>query len=296
MPGLWMDAAKKIDENFLLSCCLVLLLELSSLLLSLPFAWPCYLLAGYIFWRIDIADMSKTTSLFSALPILILMNSSVADLKFIFTLNFALAIGFEGMAIYILRRTNSWTFLVEVFTVIFLALTLLLTILAPNLTLPLQQYIAQMQGLKPDEISLPLGLLLSSTAVEVMLCAWMSSRMTARVRPMSEALLASAREIRVGVAILLATLLVPLILYLLGISIDSFKYGLAFPYVIAGVSLLSWVYLTHRNSKKNSNKSIIWLIFIFLYATFMPLALGLIGLIDVGLNLIEKYQNYLKRR
>lgn len=292
-----MDIAKKIDTNLPISCLLVLLAQVAAVAYSLPLAWPCYFLASFILWKANLNLLPKLALLFMLVPVsFLLADNNVGSLKFLLTFSMFLTVLLESISISILKKTNSWPLLVEVITIIMLVCLCLIEIIFPNLTATFIDYIAKVNEISADAVNFPPGIFIAGITLEALLFVWLGSRLSLKIRPMSEAMLSSASEIRVGISLLIASFVLPVILYVLNLSLISVMYILAFPFVLSGLSLLSWIYKEYKKQQKKNNSSFIWLIFIFLYATLLPLALGILGLIDIGLNLREKYQNYLKRR
>lgn len=291
MPSFIKDIARKIDDNLILSCFVLVAAETLSIIYTLPLAWLCYLLSGYIFWKVNNKDIIKYLLLFLSAPMALqAVNESILAIGFISTIMLL------AISIVTLKKTNSWSFLIESNLIIILLLYLLLQVFFPDITEPFKAYIAKINNIDVAKVDFPLGLLITSVVVEVMLFTWMSCRFFLKTNPVAEAIVSSASEVRIGYVVLGLTIVLPIFAYLLSYDLLSLAYILGMPYVIAGISLLSWIYKNYKNSKKTSNTNFIWLIFMFLYATLLPLALGFLGLIDVGLNLREKYQNYLKRR
>lgn len=292
-----MRVARIVDTHLTLCCALVVLAEFSSIAFSLPLAWPCYFLIGLILWKSDLKQLPILTSIFLLVPLgFMLANSSNNSMQLLLTVSMFVTIIFEVTAIAILKRTESWAFLVELITFVMLGSLVLIEFLFPNITATFVNYIAELNQVNASEVVFPPGIFITGIALEALLFVWLCSRVSIKLRPMSETLLNSANEIRIGFSLLVLSLVLPLILYIANVDFISVVYIFAFPYIIAGLSLASWLLVEYKKLQKRSFIHFIWLIFIFIYATLLPLALGILGLIDIGLNLREKYQNYLKRR
>lgn len=291
MSGLIVDCGKKIRENILYASGLVIVVQFILINFSLPLHWFAYLVAGFIFWQHELESYPKVFLTFLAVPFgysFYLANPSVL----IFTVSMVL----QGLVIYVLRRSNSWSFLVELVTIFLLLMLAFFDIYYPDVEQLFIKYVADMQNLKPEDVIFVPGAMLVGLGAEVMILSWLASRWANKVVPLTGNVMASANNVRVSMTMLAITILLPLSLYVSQVEVVSYGYILSLPYTVAGISLLSWGYKTYKKNKKDSGNSFILLIFILLYATLIPLALGFLGLLDIGLNLRKKYESYLKRR
>ena len=292
MSGFWKDTVSKIDNNINYSCIVVLVAEVLSLVYSLPLAWMCYLIAGLLFWKVELNNIVKLLALFLFAPIVFM-----AFIDSPLTINFVLAMILQGLMIYLLRKSESWSFAIEITSIILLVMNVVLGLLFPGITEPFVEYIASVNAIDPSEVNIPPGFLLLAVATESLLFVWLSSRLRLHANHVPKKVIDSVNYIRMGYGVLIASLLTLAFVYATGNDIKPYLYIMAFPYVTSGVSLLSWLTSNYKKKpQKNTNNGYMRLIFIFLYATLLPLVLGFFGLIDVGLNLRKKYQNYLDRR
>ena len=291
MSSFILEAGKKIDSNFWAVILLLVLAEVLLLNFSIPLNWFCHLVGGYVFWQIKIEDYPQVFSLLLLPPILIFAYDSNI-ISFLFTASMLL----ESVVIYFVRRVESWSFAIEILTIMMLGLLFFADTFFPEYEQLFIKYIANIQNTQSGNLDFLPGLMLLGLGVEILLFCWLSSRWRHKVKKIAAKITDSANEVRVSLSMLIITVSVAIAVYLSQLEFKSYSYLLTFPYFLAGLSCLTWGFKAYKTHKKNSSNNGILLIFILLYATFMPLALGFVGLLDVGLNLRKKYDIYLNRR
>ena len=296
MEGFWHGVGQALLPRFEEVCFGLLIAAVMVVHFQWPLALLVFLISGLLAWHVT---PSQYPILMAAC--LVPVGFSFSEEVNFFVLNYASILLMQFGVIALQRRTQCWSFTIETFSLMWVVALSCIGFVLPQIQAHVVHVLsAQLNALVvSDNAETTMGIiqqsksylygLFGTTCFLEGLCyasiaAWWHNRTLHEKRDTLMTLRLSHTIL--GVAVLFG------LAYVCKAPMHWVQMGLVLfvPFFCAGLSTAIWLYHHSAFRKKFKYSSIIWLIFILLYGTLLPLALAVLGLLDVAVDFRKRAQ------
>ncbi len=290
MVGFWRKQGQYVTAYPTWSLAGLLLMSFLVAMFHWPLALPIFLISGLLSWHLP-ARQHPLIILAVMAPV---FQSMFGQVDF-YIINYMVILSIQFIMVSVFKGCRSWPITIELTTLGLMVFLCFVMHAFPAFQHMIERMLMAQQALlvRPESAvqaqqammqTKPylLGIFAMITFAEGMLytacSAWWHNQTTSKKRQ-------SWMELRLSKTLLSVAALVVLG-YLIWPTATILQVGLVLfvPFFCAGTATAYWLYQHSIFKKKVKYSGVIWLIFILLYGTLLPLALAILGLLDVGVD------------